>query len=106
MRIFCQKITFLIMMFVIMLFISPLSEAGTTHIYTGGVVQGISNGEITVNARRYTLASAVRVLAINKRNGAYFEDKSNLSEIRVGQPVKIKVEAATVYEVLIERWKQ
>jgi len=81
-------------------------QAGTNHIYRGGIVRDITPGEITVGTNHYTLAPAVRVLVINKRNGAYFEDKSSLSEIRAGQPVKIKVEATTVYEVLIERWKQ
>lgn len=106
MRIACWKIVFLITLFTIQSVAMTSSEAGTTHIYIGGIVQGISNNEISVNSHRYTLAPTVRVLAINKRNGAYFEDKSSVSDILVGQPVKVKVEATTVYEVLIERWKQ
>jgi hypothetical protein len=81
-------------------------QAGTTHFYTGGIVQEITQSEIWVGANRYTLAPSLRVIDINKRNNAYYEDRSSLYQVRSGQPVRVKVEGSTVYEILIERWKQ
>lgn len=82
------------------------TASNTTHIYTGGVIQDTANEELVIRGRRYTLHPSCKVLILEKRNGSYYEDAGQRSDLRSGLLVRIKAEATTVYEVLIERWKQ
>lgn len=82
------------------------ANAGTTHIYTGGSIQDISQDQLVVGANRYTVSPSVKIIILNKRNGSYYEDAGRRSDLQTGQPVRLKVEGTTVYEVVIERWKQ
>lgn len=80
--------------------------AATYHTYIPGMITSFQNNIIYIDKSRFILAPDVRIFNHVRRNGAYYEEKTRFSDVSVGQPVLVKVEGSTVYEILIERWKQ
>lgn len=79
----------------------------TFHRYINGKVEAISDHSIVVSGHNYTLASNV-VYRVHDRtpSGSFSDNLARRSEVYSGQSVYLKVEGTTVYEVIIERWKQ
>jgi hypothetical protein len=79
----------------------------TFHRYINGTVEAISDDSIVVSRHNYTLASNV-IYRVHDRtpSGSFSDNLARRYDVRAGQPVYIKVEGTTVYEVIIERWKK
>jgi hypothetical protein len=83
------------------------STAGRSFLkYYSGIVQSASNDGIVLNNKTYAYAQNVKIRAHEKSKGAFKEVDARISEIRAGSPVIIRAEGASVYEIIIERWKQ
>ena len=106
----------ILLIFIMMILVDGSSYARSTsrtygrsfHKYNTGVVQASSSAGIVFNNRQYTYAPTVKIRAHvkNTQDGSFKEIKAELYDIRVGSNVIIKVEGTTIYEIIIERWKQ
>jgi hypothetical protein len=87
--------------------ISLPAYGNTFHRYIKGKVEAISDYSIVVSGHSYTLAGKVVYRVHDKSpSGSFSDNLARSSDLHAGQPVYIKVEGRTVYEVIIERWKQ
>jgi hypothetical protein len=79
----------------------------TFHRYMNGKVDAVSDHSIIVSGHKYTLAwNAVYRVHDRNRSGSFSDNLAQHSDVHAGQPVYVKVEGSTVYEVIIERWKK
>ena len=77
------------------------------HKYYTGVVQGISKDGIVFNNQQYIFAQNIKIAAHEKNNNGNFREVAARSnDIAVGAHVIIKVVGTSIYEIIIERWKQ
>ena len=88
------------------LFLSASLSAASYHVYMTGYVASYGNNQLIVGKKRFILTPGVTVAFHDRRNGSYIVVKGKLSDVRVGQPVVVKAEGSSAYEILIERWKQ
>lgn len=87
-------------------FLSTLATAGTFHYYFNGRVRAVSDSNIQVETRRFTIAPGCKVILIQNRNKAFFEDPARINDIHPGESVSVRVEGSRVDEIRIERWKR
>lgn len=77
------------------------------HKYYTGVVEDSSRAGIVLNKMQYTYSPILKVKAHQKiKNGSFSVVSADLDEVHRGTSVIVKVEGSTIYEIIIERWKQ
>jgi hypothetical protein len=79
----------------------------SVHKYFTGTVQERSSDGIVFNNQRYVFAPNIKIAAHEKiSSGSFREVAARSSDIVTGANVIIKVVGTTIYELIIERWKQ
>ena len=82
------------------------SLATTFHYFYNGRVKSISDDTMAIGDKSFRVAEKVKVLQHEERNGAFYENPSNLRTVNVGMSVTVKVEGSVITEIIIERWKR
>lgn len=95
----------LIFSFLLLLFAANVF-AESHHYYFNGRVQAVSDNEIIVSGRKFTIAAKSKVAMQESRKGAIFERPGRIYQISIGDSVTVRVEGCTVNEILVERWKR
>jgi hypothetical protein len=78
----------------------------TVHVYINGSVDSVNGTIITIDGSQYVIDAKCRVVIMNKENDIFHENPARTSDIRIGDRVTAKKIAGTLYEIIIERWKQ
>lgn len=86
------------------LFGGAASHAGPHHTYVSGVVQRLDNGQVAIAAGTYTLLPGVTVVRLEREsNGAHYQRKGSLSDVRPGDRVYLKTFGRKVAQIEVER---
>ncbi|MSM40819.1 MAG: hypothetical protein GJT30_14485 [Geobacter sp.] len=81
-------------------------QARSKHYFFNGLVRSISDSSINVDGREFPLAYKIQVLSQTQNKGAFTEHKAQLSDVYRGLSVTVRVEGASVNQIVIEEWKK
>ncbi len=91
--------------FILQLFLfGSISAWATSHKYDTGVVTSVSDTEIMMGGKVYNILPTTKVIRVIKdAKGAYYESKGQLSDVKVGEKLFLKVVGSKILEVVVKR---
>jgi len=95
-----------IMTVLLVLIFSLPVQARSKHYFFNGIVQNISGNNINVGGREFPLSYKIKVLSQTQNKGAFTEHKAHLSDVYRGLSVTVRVDGASVNQIVIEEWKK
>jgi hypothetical protein len=105
-----KKTMLSIFIMMIMLLLCGHMSLADSPYYFSGTVAYISPPIVRVSAldteKEFSIADQCRVVVILKEKGAFFERPASLADVRVGDPVNVRVVDDSVIEIIIERYKK
>jgi len=96
-------------LFIAVIFILSIAVShayDTVHVYMNGKVDSVSGNIITIDNNQYKIDARCRIVIVYQENNIFHEQPARISDIRTGDSVSVKKIANTLYEIMIERWKQ
>jgi hypothetical protein len=81
----------------------PYLEA-QQHNWYNGYVKAISKGTVAIDDKSYTVDSKVKVVLQTMKKGIISENPTNLTGLRVGDKVSVKLIGDVIKEIIIERY--
>lgn len=81
-------------------------QAYTNHYYLNGRAESVSEDSLRISGKTFSFAPTFKVVVQVMKNGAIFEERARLRDIREGESITVCIDSTKVTEVIIERWKQ
>lgn len=79
----------------------------TQHPYfQTGTVESISGQQLQFGGATLFVIEKCKYVAVEKRNGAYYENPATKNDVRAGDSVMIRMNGNVVDQIHIERWKR
>ena len=73
--------------------------------YQDGKIEAIGEGMVTVSGKQYHIDKDCRVFYLERNpSGSYRQDPKTINDVYVGAIVIVKVDADTVYDILVKRY--